>query len=347
VSKIAGKWCAAVKALITGASGFIAAHLAATLVARGNRVTCLVRPTSCTDRLDSLAVKLAYGDVGDPASLVAAMRGVDVVFHLAGLTKALAYEQLLRVNELGTLNVARACADQTSPPVLVLVSSLAAAGPSPTDRPRLETDPACPVSNYGRSKRAGELAAVRFADRVPVTIVRPPVVFGEGDSSMLPMFRPIKWLRVHLVPGFTERLVSMIHAVDLVAGLIAAAERGERVAVAGDGNPAQGYYFMAAERSPTFAEWGQLIARSLGCRRLRVVRAPELLSWGLAGANEAWARLRRRPHIFNLDKIREATAGSWVCGADRARRDLGFAVGADLESRFAQTTRWYRSQGWI
>jgi nucleoside-diphosphate-sugar epimerase len=347
VSKIAGKWCAAVKALITGASGFIGAHLAATLVARGNRVTCLVRPTSCTDRLDSLAVKLAYGDVGDPASLVAAMRGEDVVFHLAGLTKALAYEELLRVNELGTRNVAKACADQASPPVLVLVSSLAAAGPSPTDRPRLETDPACPVSNYGRSKRAGELAAVRFADRVPVTIVRPPVVFGEGDASMLPMFRPIKWLRVHLVPGFTERLVSMIHAVDLVAGLIAAAERGERVAVAGDGNPAQGYYFMAAERSPTFAEWGQLIARSLGCRRLRVVRAPELLSWGLAGANEAWARLRRRPHIFNLDKIREATAGSWVCGADRARRDLGFAVGADLESRFAQTTRWYRSQGWI
>jgi hypothetical protein len=67
----------------------------------------------------------------------------------------------------------------------------------------------------------------------------------------------------------------------------------------------------------------------------------------LAGANELRARLFRRPHIFNVDKIREATAGSWVCAAERARRDLGFSVGADLESRFAQTTRWYRSQGWI
>ena len=289
---------------------------------------------------------LATGDVGDPASLTAAIAGADVVFHLAGLTKALSYDELLSVNEQGTRNVAQACADQPSPPVMVLVSSLAAAGPSPIDRPRLESDPACPVSNYGRSKRAGELAARGFADRVPLTIVRPPIVFGEGDASMLPMFRPIKWLRLHLVPGFTERRASMIHASDLVAGLIAAAEKGQRVPASDHGDRGRGIYYLAAEKSPTFSEWGQLIARSLGYGRLRVVRTRGI-ELGAGRPNEAWARLRRRPHIFNVDKIREATAGSWVCGADRARRDLSFTVGADLESRFVQTTRWYRSQGWI
>ena len=335
------------RALITGASGFIGGHLAAALVKQGHRVTCLVRKTSRIDDLSSLGAEFAYGDVRDAASLTRATRDVDAVFHLAGLTKALAYEELLRVNEQGTTNVAQACADQPAPPVLVVVSSLAAAGPSPADRPRLEADPACPVSNYGRSKRAGELAALRYADRVPLSIVRPPIVFGEGDADMLAMFRSIKWLRIHAVPGFTERRASMVHVSDLVAVLIATAQRGERVLPSAEDNSSRGYYFLAAERNPTLAEWGQLIARSLGYRRLRVLRTPERVLWLAAGMNEALARLRRRPHIFSLDKIREATAGSWVCDADRARRQLDFSVGADLEDRFAQTARWYRSHGWI
>jgi nucleoside-diphosphate-sugar epimerase len=336
-----------VKALITGATGFIGAHLAAALVESGYHVVGLARPASNISRLAGLGVEVATGDVRDSDSLLRATRGVDIVFHLAGLIKALRYEQFLDVNEKGTKNVARSCAEQATPPVLLVVSSLAAAGPSPDGRLRLESDPARPVSNYGRSKRAGELAAAEFADRLPLTIVRPPVVFGEGDPAMLSMFRPIKWLSVHFVPGFTERRASMVHATDLVAGLIAAAERGERVASAGSDCDPRGYYFLAADEHPTFAEWGWLIARSLGRRRVRVLRAPELVGWGLACGSEALSRLRGQPHIFNVDKLREATAGSWVCDADRARRQLGFAVGADLETRFGQTARWYQRQGWI
>ncbi len=236
-----------VKALITGASGFIGAHLATALTGQGHHVRCLVRPSSRVDHLSDLGAELAFGDVTDPHSVATATKGVDVVFHLAGLIKALNYDELLRVNEQGSRNVAQACADQGKPPVMILVSSLAAAGPSQSDRPRLETDPAQPVSNYGRSKRAGELAATSFADRIPLTIVRPPVVFGEGDLSMLSMVRPIKLLRLHLVPGFTGRRASMIHAADLVAGLITAAERGERIVPGDNEGTARGFYFLADE----------------------------------------------------------------------------------------------------
>ncbi|MBI2826005.1 MAG: NAD-dependent epimerase/dehydratase family protein [Planctomycetia bacterium] len=338
------------KALITGASGFIGAHLAEALIGRGYQVTGLVRRTSRTDRLTPLQVELAFGDVGDSDSLRKAIVGADAVFHLAGLVKALAYEDLLRVNEQGTENVARACAEASTPPVLVVVSSLAAAGPAPNGRPRQETDPLVQVSNYGRSKRAGEVAAGQWAGHVPLSIVRPPVVFGEGDPAMLAMVRPIKWLGMHVVPGFTERRASMIHAADLAAGLVAVAERGGRVAAANgntDASAARGYYFLAADEHPTFAEWGKLIATALGRERLRVLRTPEPLIWGMAAANESWSRIRRRPHIFNIDKVREATAGSWTCTADRARQELGFSVAAPLAERFSQMTRWYESQGWI
>ena len=334
-------------ALITGASGFIGSHLAAALTAAGHRVRCLVRATSRTDRLPADNIELVYGDVTDLPSVRQATKDTNVVFHLAGLVKALNLQGLLRVNEQGTQHVAQACAEQPVPPVLVLVSSLAAAGPSPDGRSRIESDPAQPVSNYGRSKRAGELAALRFADRVPLTIVRPPVVFGEGDPALVSAFLPIKWLRMHFVPGFSQRRASLVHAADLVAGLLAAAERGERAYTSELEDPARGIYYFASERDPTLGEFGELLARSMGRRGVRVVYAPAFLGWGAAGGNELLARIRRQANIFSFDKMRELTAGSWVCGADRAREQLGFSVAADLETRMAQTAAWYQQEGWI
>ena len=93
-------------------------------------MTCLVRKSSNIERLKSLGVECAQSDVTDPA-LATALPQVDVVYHLAGLVKALRPNELLRVNEGGTRNLAGALAAQSNPPVLVVVSSLAAAGPAP------------------------------------------------------------------------------------------------------------------------------------------------------------------------------------------------------------------------
>ena len=182
------------RVLITGANGFVGARLAAELVRRGDEVTCLVRTTSRLDRLTGDGFRLAYGDVTDPASLVAPMAEQDYVFHVAGCVKALRPRQMYEVNEEGTRNVIAACAKQPRPPVVVSVSSLAAAGPSPRGRLRMPEDPLCPVSHYGMSKRRGEMAAEQFADRVPITIVRPAIVFGEWDPVSFGFFasRPVR-----------------------------------------------------------------------------------------------------------------------------------------------------------
>jgi len=338
------------RVLVTGASGFIGSHLVEALIARGDEVTALVRKTSQVDRLEPLGVALAHGDVTDLESLGAAAAGKSTVYHLAGLTRALRAGQFYEVNERGICNAAQACADQPDPPVLVVVSSLAAAGPSPRGRLRTESDPPGPVSHYGRSKRGGEKAAEEFADRVPITVVRPPIVFGEGDTATLQMFKTVARSRMHLVPGFAPHRFSMIHAADLAKLLILAAERGSRLPPPGCENKdpnASGYYFAACDEHPTYYQLGRMIGEALGHRWTLTIPFGRHVVRAVGAVGDLIGRVKGRQVVLNLDKAREATAGSWACSPEKARDDLGFAVRVTLSDRLRQSAEWYREQGWL
>lgn len=338
------------RVLVTGATGFIGTQLTRRLVERGDEVTCLVRTSSKRERLAPLGVRFALGDVRDGDAVRAAVRDSAVVYHLAGLTTAFRAAELMEVNALAFGNVAAACAEAATPPTLVFVSSLAAAGPSPPDRPRTEGDPAAPVSNYGRAKRAAERIAEQYAMQVPITIVRPPIVFGEGDLLMRDVFRSIFRYGIHVALGVARSRYSLIHVDDLVDALVLCAEQGTRLTVDGDpaANPPTGYYFVATEEQPTFAELGLLIGKSLGRQSVRVLRSPgTALLWPAAALAEVVARLQGRPYIFNFDKAREAVAGSWICSPQTIRRDLGFAPRAPFFERLRQTADWYRQQNWL
>lgn len=337
------------KVLITGASGFVGSHLAEALVARGDEVSCLVRRTSRTDRLRALGVDLAVGDVTDAASLGAAVAPAHTVYHVAGCIRWLHAARLFEINEQGVRNVAGACARQGTPPVLVIVSSLAAAGPAPNGRLRTEADPPAPVSEYGRSKRAGERAAERFAERVPITVVRPPIILGERDTLGVAMFRSIARFGIHTVPGRGRARYSLIHARDLAELLILAAERGRRLQPqrADRGWASAGYYFAACREHPSYVELGRMVGVAVGVRRVVVVRTPPRAVWCVAAVNEIAARFRRRPPYLSFDKAREIRAGSWLCSPRRAADELGFAEAAPLADRLRQTAQWYREQGWL
>jgi dihydroflavonol-4-reductase len=336
------------KVLVTGASGFIGTRLVAALAAQGDEVTCLVRKTSKVERLKEFNIRTAFGDVTDPESLPASIAGQDIVYHLAGRTLALKDRQFYEVNRRGTAHVAKACAGRETPPVLVYVSSLAAAGPAIEGRPRVESDLPEPVSHYGRSKRSGEHAAESFAHRVPITVVRPPIVLGEGDQMGLPMFRSVIRLGVHLAPGLKEQRFSLIHVDDLVNLIILAAQRGRRLPPLGQtgDTPAEGYYFAACEQDPTYSDLGRLIAESVG-RRVLVMHTAMPVVRTVAAVGEAISQIRHHPLLMNLDKVREIAAGSWLCSAQAAREQLGFEVAAPLIERLRQTAEWYRQEGWL
>ncbi len=349
------------KVLVTGAAGFIGSQLVEKLLSRGDEVRALVRSQAGRDRLGAVGARIVEGDVTARASLVAAVADVDTVYHLAGLTRAMGMADFLRVNEQGVANLLDVCGKQLSPPTVVLVSSLAAAGPSVNGAARTEDQPPRPVSNYGRSKLAGERVAATFSLRLPITIVRPPIVLGPGDRVGLTLFKMVDRAGLHLVPGLAPARFSVIHVDDLTTALILAAERGNRLPGSSPPNSScdcadrqddartdpRGYYFVASESMPTYGELGCLVGQALGRRRTHVIRFPKPIVWPIATCAELTARLRGRAPYVGIDKAREALAGDWICSSERAQRELGFTSAAPLPDRLSQTAAWYREAGWL
>jgi len=337
------------RVLITGATGFIGGHLAAALVRRGDSVKCLVRSKYKARQLAGMGAQLIEGDVNAPDSLAAVVKDVDCAYHLAGAVRSLTGKEMWRVNAGGTRAIVDACAALGTPPTLVLVSSLSAAGPSAPDHPRRESDPCRPVSNYGRSKRAGEAAAANAAGRLPVTIVRPPIVFGPRDWSTLMFYRPVKRFGVLAVPNSRQNRYSFIHSDDLVHALIAAAEKGTRLAPGNDGAEGfeQGCYFVAYGRPVTYCQFGALIAKSLGRHRIRHVRAGDFVMRAGGKVSDVVAQIRRKPPLFSFDKAKEATAGSWACSPKLIEAECGYRPSANFAQRVNQTARWLFENGWL
>ena len=337
--------------LVTGASGFIGPHLVEALLARGDRVRCLVRSAGKGRLLRERGAELVRGDLSQPDSLAAAVAEAEVVYHLAGVTKALSQREMFQINRDGTGNLARACAESARSPRLVVVSSVAAAGPAPRGQLRIEADPPAPISHYGQSKLAGEKAALQYADRVPTIIVRPGIVFGPRDRSLLKAFKTIRLMRFHPSPGLSPPPLSWIYVADLVELLLRVGQRiGQQVPAApakANGHPGQGIYFAAAPEYPSYAEMGKLVRPMLSRPRAPIVPIASPVAWCVAGTGELISQLRRRPDEVNFDKIREALVTSWACSGEAASRDLGFAPQIGLADRFQQTIDWYCQQGWL
>lgn len=333
------------RVLVTGATGFIGNHLVKLLSQARHDVTCLIRRASNTRQLKDYEPRFCYGDVRDPDAVNRAVMNQDLVFHLAGLTKSFRSQALYDVNATGTGNVARGCMQVETPPTLIVVSSIAAAGPASDDRPRVESDPCHPVSDYGKSKLSAEQLAIKMCGaRVPLSIVRPPIVFGEGDHDGFALFGSIANWGLHMVPTFKDHSFSLIHAEDLAIALYKTAQSGSRVEPEDSTN---GTYFVSANETPTYAELGRMIGRAVGRADVRVVYNLGVVVRAIAATNQVIGRLRRRPQILNLDKAKEALAGSWTCSNAAIFKDTGFRPVKSLEARLRQTVEWYAALGML
>ncbi|MCC9607424.1 NAD-dependent epimerase/dehydratase family protein [Blastopirellula sp. JC732] len=334
---------------VTGGSGFVGRHLCQRLAAEGHTLRCAVRKSSATAHLQELGAELIEVDLTAGGDLRSALEGCDGIFHSAGLISPRREEQLLRVNRDGTRFLCEAAAELPTPPPLIYVSSIAAAGPAKSDEPRRPADFPKPVSRYGESKRAGERQLEMVADRVPTTIVRPGIIFGEANRDMFPMFRSIRRFGVHAMPRADLRL-SLIYVGDLIELLIQALAHGRRITHREDPQSkfdGVGYYFAADAEQPTYQALGEMVAEAVDVPRLRAITMPSPLVWTTATASELFGKAIGRPNILTRDKIREAIAGDWTCDISTAVDELGFQPAQSLQTGLCQTAQWYRAEGWL
>lgn len=331
------------KILVTGSTGFIGSRMVQTLLSEHYSVRVLLRPESSSSSGQSGgpgAVEAVRAGYGDQDALARAVEGVDRIVHLAGVTKA--------VDELGFIdgNVRPvenllAAVRKSNPDLkrFLLVSSLAAAGPALAPQPGVrESDKPAPVSAYGRSKLMGELAARERAGEVPLTIVRPPAVYGPGDRDILEVFRMMrKGVLVSAGSGKKQRF-SMIHVDDLVRGIMMALR--SRAAIGQT-------YFLTSTHPYSWDEVIDAARPVLGFRHLFRIGLPAPLVFGLGNLLGATSGLTGKPALINSDKANELTQDYWTCSGSKALRELGFTPSITLREGVATTLQWYQRKGWL
>jgi dihydroflavonol-4-reductase len=325
------------KALVTGATGFVGSHLAETLVREGAEVTALVRSPGKARLLGELGVRQVQGSLGDREALLAAARDQDAIFHVAGLVAARDENEFLSANRDGTASLVEAALATGRTPRFVLVSSMAAGGPSPRGTPRTGQEPAKPVTAYGRSKLAGEEQLRRSP--LPWTILRPPMVYGPRDTEVLKVFR---LARTGIVPVFGDgsQELSAVYGPDLAAALVAAARSPDTIA--------RTYYACHPEvfSSAAFVTAvGHAVRGQAG--RTRLVPLPAWLARGVLGVTGTVARLAGQPTILTPDKANEFFQPEWTGDPSALTRDTGWSPRHGIESGLGATAEWYREQGWL
>lgn len=319
------------RALITGGTGFIGSHLAEALIEKGFDVTCIVRDKSRLKNLTNLPVKLVEANCEKSTTLDSIGTDYDYVFHLAGLTKAPNAEAFFSANVVGTENLINLFLRARYPlKRFVYISSLSAVGPAATDSPLTEDCQPMPVSDYGRSKLKAEEIVFSKRQELPITIIRPPAVYGPRDRDMLVLF---KLLNKGIALCWGDGLYSLIYIDDLINGIILSSLLKE----------AEGeIFFMTDGNIYTNIQIIDTIAEALDKRPFKV-RVPEFCLTGIALV----AEVLKEGSIINADKIRELKQKRWICLNTKASERLGFEPQTDFREGAKWTANWYKGQKWI
>jgi dihydroflavonol-4-reductase len=323
--------------LVTGGTGFIGSFIVELLLERGHSVRCLVRKSSNLQWLKPHPVTLVYADFFNLPSIESATADVHIIIHVAGVVASKNREGFFTGNQSTTKNLLTAALHTASELKRFLhVSSLTAIGPSLNGKPIDENSPPHPITTYGESKLAAEKEVLSVQDKIPITIARPPAVYGPRDTATLTFFQTVNKGIIPLI-GFNKKRVSLIHVRDLARGIVDAAFSEKSVGRS---------YFISSEEIYTWDEIGNVTAAVVNKKTIKL-RIPEFIVMGIAGISGFFNNFTRKPSVLNYEKGRDMIQSDWTCSMESAYRDFGFTQTISLEDGIRETIDWYRTMNWL
>ena len=327
------------KVLVTGGSGFLGSHVVQQLAEAGTEVRALVRHTSNTKFLRTLDnVELVYGSIEDRDSLGAAAEGVHAVVHAAGLVKARTPEEFFKINVQGSENLLQATKLNAADDFrrFILVSSLAAVGPSQDGKP-VDPSERGAVTHYGRSKRQAEDTLITYQQDIPITILRPPMIYGPRDNESFAFFQSVSR---GVLPklGNGDNTLSVIYASDAASACVRAIDSDV---------PSGSAYFIDDGRVYVWNDMLEDIERAMGKSAKIRFGVPFPLLRLAATASEAYGKVTGKAVMLTRDKVNELSAAHWVCDSAKAQKDLDWAPKVEWAEGTRLAAAWYRAEKWL
>jgi len=304
------------RALVTGASGFVGAAVARALLASGAQVRALLREHSSRRNLEGLPVELAIGDLADVAALERALQGCDALFHVAADYRLWTPEPqaLYRSNVEGTRHVIEA-AQRAGVRRIVYTSSVATIGLRADGRPSDESDVARldeMIGHYKRSKFLAEQWVLQAArSGLPIVIVNPSTPIGPGDVKPTPTGRLVLDAATGRMPAYVDTGLNIVHVDDVAAGHLLAYQHGR-----------SGERYILGGTDLSLQRILSMIATASG-RRAPRLKLPLGLVLPLAYVAEMAARISGRETRITVDGVRMARHRMYFSSA-KAVRELGY-----------------------
>src|SRR5215470_3270892 len=323
--------------LVTGAAGFLGSHVTRQLVAQGEDVRVLMRPSSTNRAIADLPLEYVTGDLRDPASLHRAMQGVQRVFHVAADYRLWARRkrEIYDSNVGGTKNVLEA-AKRAGVERLIYTSTVATIAVDRPQPPNESTNAGLEemVGHYKRSKWMAEQEALKAAKAgLPVVVVMPTTPVGPWDWKPTPTGKIILDFLNGKMPGYVETGLNFVGVEECAAGHLLAAEKGKA-----------GERYLLGGENLTLKQLLDTLSRITGLPPVRL-KIPHGLALGVAYANTAFSRLLGREPSIPVEGVKIARHMMFV-NATRAQRELGFQPGS-VAAALERAVRWYVENGYV
>jgi len=327
------------RALVTGATGFIGSNVVRTLVAEGANVRILKREGSSNPNLDGLDVETARGDLRDKESLRRAVKGCDALFHVAASYTfwSRSPNDIYSSNVEGTRNIL-AAAEEEGVQRVVYTSTVSTIGPPKPGEVSDEKTPLNPQSlagHYKKSKYLAEQEALAFHRRgLPVVIVNPTAPVGRGDVKPTPTGKMVLDFVRRKMPAYIDTGLNIVDVGDVAKGHLLAYRKGRL-----------GERYILGCRNMSLREIFETLSKVTGLPSPKV-KIPYWLPLWIAGIDEFFeGKVLRRPPHLQLEAVRTARKPMYV-SSERAVRELGFPQ-TPPEEAFEKAVRWFRDNGYV